>query len=236
MEAIDSGYAHSLVTRMAKTKEEKAQVYQLRQLQNLSEQDYDLYSDHLIVLDETVNQVVGTYRLLPGKRVIDLGGLYSQSLFEFHHFTEHIPQVLEIGSGCVAAGYRDGKVTQKLWKGIRDYLNGTTYRYIVGCTSLPLMEIQEINELYSFLVYSGFVIDRYRIEPREEFRIQGLHLISPDKMVSHRIQRKLSASLKRCYWVGGKIASEPIMNPILQTIDFFVVLEVGKMIRHYRRK
>ncbi|TCP69706.1 GNAT family N-acetyltransferase [Baia soyae] len=236
MEEIDKGFAHSWVTRLAKTKEEKAQVYQLRQLQNVSEQDYDLYSDHLIVVDETVNQVVGTYRLLPGKRVIDLGGLYSQSLFEFHHLTEHISQIVEIGSGCVAAGYQDGKVTQMLWKGIRDYLNRNTYRYIVTCTSLPQMEIQEINEIYSFLVYSGFVIDRYGIEPREEFRIQGLHLISPEKMDSQKIQRKLSASLKRCYWIGAKIASEPIINPKLQTVDFFIVLELRKMISHYRRK
>ncbi|MDQ0416837.1 putative hemolysin [Croceifilum oryzae] len=236
MEEIDKGVAHSLAIRIAKTREEKEQVYQLRQLQNVSAEEYDFYSDHLIVVDEAVNQVVGTYRLLPGRRVIDLGGLYSQSLFEFHHFTEHITHTLEIGRGCVATGYQDGKVAQMLWKGIRDYLKQTTYRYIVGCTSLPQMEIQEINEIYSFLVYSGFVMDCYRIEPREEFRIQGLHLISPDKIVSQKVQRKLSASLKRCYWIGGKMASEPIMNPALQTIDFLVVIELGKMIPNYRRK
>lgn len=250
MESVKKLPVSSLVTRLAQTKEEKERVYRLRyqvyveesgnyHLQNTSclEYDqYDPYSDHLMVVNEEEDQVVGTYRLLPGRRMIDLGGLYSQSLFDLTNFTENVPRTLEIGRTCIDPGYRNGRVIQMLWKGILEYQKQRNYRYIVGCVSLPRMELQELNELYSMLVYKGIVTDRYQVEPRENHRIQGLHLISPEEIDQRKIQRKLSPLLKGYLCVGAKIASEPIYDPILQTNDFFTVLELSKMSLRYQRR
>lgn len=250
MESVNNLLVHSLVTKLAQTKEEKEQVYRLRyqvfveengnkHLRNSSELEYDqydLYSDHLMVVNEANNQVVGTYRLLPGRRMIDLGGLYSQSLFDLTSFIENVPRTLELGRTCVDPAYRNGRVIQMLWSGILDYQKRNKYQYVVGCVSLPHMEIHELNELYSMLVYRGIVTDRYQVEPIEKHRIQGLHLISPEEIDQPKIQRKLPPLLKGYQWLGAKIASEPVYDPILQTIDFFVVLEVSKMSIRYQRR
>lgn len=250
MKGTKKSPVHSLVTRMAQTIEEKEQVYRLRyqvfveenknyHLQNpfgLEYDHYDPYSDHLMVVDEVHNQVVGTYRLLPGRRVTELGGLYSQSLFDLTNFTEYVPRTLELGRSCVDPAYRNGRVIQMLWNGVVNYLKRGNYRYIVGCVSLPRMELHELNKLYSMLVYKGIVTDRFQVEPKENQRIKGLHLISPEELDQRKFQRKLPPLLKGYQWLGAKIASEPIYDPLLRSIDFFVVLEVGKMTSRYQKR
>lgn len=195
---------------------------------------YDACCDHLIVTDLESNEIVGTYRLLPGPRAIRHLGFYSETEFDLTEFRESKRHTLELGRSCVAAGYRDGRAIQLLWEGIAGYIAQHGYRYLIGCASLRLNDRKELNELYSMLKAKGVVTDRFGIRPLDTHRIPDLQ-VTETKPDEKTVFRKLPPLMKGYQWLGAEIAGEPAYDPVFETTDFLVVLDTDNVTRRYRR-
>ncbi|MBM7866518.1 GNAT family N-acetyltransferase [Heliobacterium gestii] len=195
---------------------------------------YDAYCDHLIVTDADRDCVVGAYRLLPGYRVMEHIGFYSETEFDLSAFRAVKGLTLELGRSCVAPEYRNGTVIQRLWEGIADYLQLHSHRYLIGCVSLPGQDVDAVSELYSLLWKKGVVTERFGICPLASHRIAGLRQV--DIAYSEKeMNRRLPPLLKGYQWLGAEIAGEPAYDPIFRTTDFFVVLETANVARRYQR-
>jgi putative hemolysin len=238
-----------LTVKLAENEEERQQVYQLRyrvfveeknnrSLANPQKEErdsYDPYCDHLIVVDHTVGKVIGTYRLLPGDRVQHQCGFYSESLFDLSAFRTLSSMTLELGRSCVAPEYRDGKTIQYLWAGIADYLQQHRFRYLIGCASLPLLELEELNCIYSLMHRNGVLTDDFGIRPIPSRKVEGLKLVNIEGREKD-ILSKLPPLLKGYCRLGAKLAIEPAYDPVFSNFVWLVVLETSQVIRRYRRR
>ncbi len=196
--------------------------------------EYDAYCDHLIVVDEEQGQVVGTYRLLPGKRAVGGIGFYSETEFQLADFRRFQPDTLELGRSCISPAYRNGRAIQLLWEGIARYVNEHAMRYLIGCASMKPSHQEEVNEVYSSIRKCGISCDHFGIQPRPSHRITGLQEV--DVSYSHKeLIKRLPPLLKGYVWLGAKIAGEPACDPLFQTTDFFVLLETTSITDKYKR-
>lgn len=199
------------------------------------EQDvYDAFCDHLIVKDLETEQVVGTYRLLPGERALQGIGFYSETEFKLTSFQEYKAHSLELGRSCIDPAYRGGKAIQLLWEGIAAYITERNYHYLFGCASLHFHSVTELNRIYSMLRSKQVITDRYGIQPLETHRIQGL-MMSETGLNEKEVFRKLPPLMKGYQWLGAEICGDPAYDELFDTVDFFILLEKDRVTRRYKK-
>jgi L-ornithine Nalpha-acyltransferase len=195
---------------------------------------YDAYCDHLIVQDKQTSAVIGTYRLLPGKRAVEGIGFYSQSEFDLSGMAPFQSRTLELGRSCVAPAYRNGRAIQLLWGGIARYLEANAYDYLIGCASMHMNDLRQLNEIYTLLCLKSVITNRYGITPLASHRIEGLELLQelPDEK---DILRRLPPLMKGYQWLGAEIGGEPAYDPLFNTVDFLIVLDRHKVMKRYKQ-
>lgn len=238
----------SLVVKIADQPEEIEQALRLRYEVFVEEENnlllyneegietdpFDPYCDHLIVKDVDTNAVVGTYRLMPGQRAVRHAGFYSETEFDLSKFESCKEQSLELGRSCIAEEYRGSKAIQLLWEGIANYITEHGYQYLIGCASVRIRNLDELNEMYSYLLQKGILTDRFGVQPLPTHRIQGLQeieLAADEK----EIFRRLPPLMKGYQWLGAEIGGAPAYDPVFETIDFFIVLETSRVTKKYKR-
>lgn len=71
---------------------------------------FDAFCDHLIVREQTSQEVVGTYRILSPDGARAAGGYYSESEFHLDALANIRSGLVEVGRSCVHPGHRAGAV------------------------------------------------------------------------------------------------------------------------------
>ena len=107
---------------------------------------FDEASDHVIVwfssTPDAAREAVATYRLLPpGSWSF---GLYSETEFDLTAVGGLLPFAVEGGRSCVRLDHRNGTTMAMLWSAIAHYMMRGGYRYLIGCTSIPLVDGGEL--------------------------------------------------------------------------------------------
>ncbi len=195
---------------------------------------YDAFCDHLIVKDLDSDQIVGTYRLLPGERAVRNIGFYSETEFDLSSFAELKPLALELGRSCIAPEYRGGRAIQLLWEGIAAYITEYRYSYLIGCASLHLQTLDDLNQIYTLLLDKKVITSRFGVNPLETHRIEGLARTN-EPLSEKDVFRKLPPLMKGYQWLGAEIGGDPAYDRIFNTVDFFIVLEKDRVTRRYKR-
>lgn len=213
---------------------EEAKNLHLYNESGIERDDYDEQCDHLIVKDLDLDRVVGTYRLLQGVRAVRHQGFYSETEFDLSAFNDHKQNALELGRSCIASEYRDGKVIQLLWEGIADYITEINHNHLIGCASLHLKSVKEINEIYSMLKIKQVLTDRYGIRPLDTHRIEDLRQVEMN-LNDKEIFRRLPPLMKGYWWLGAEIGGDPAYDKIFNTVDFFIILDTRSVAKRYRR-
>ena len=112
--------------------------------------DYDKYCDHLVVIDEVTDEVVGTYRLIKKEHVQNLEGKFLLEE-EFNIDALKNRKVLEVGRACVAEAYRSGGVIMLLWKGSLQYALRNNMDFMVGTASFHGIDAEPYRKQLAYL-------------------------------------------------------------------------------------
>ncbi len=103
---------------------------------DLDEDEFDDHCAHLIVVDQSIQQIVGTYRVLHAMSARRIGRYYSESAFDLSSIQHIRGSLLELGRSCVHPDYRDGSVIRMLWSGLGEILKTSPERFVIGCPSV----------------------------------------------------------------------------------------------------
>lgn len=104
--------------------------------------EYDRYYKHLVLWDNSKNELAGAYRLGLGRQIIDeygIGGLYTDSLFRYKpEFSNILGQSVELGRSFVAKNYqKDTLALLLLLKGLLyAMLRYREVKYLIGPVSI----------------------------------------------------------------------------------------------------
>lgn len=139
--------------------------------QSQRDQDkYDSYCHHIMVIDTSADDVVGTYRMQTYEMAHKHIGFYSAQEFDFSTFPMDIlKESVEVGRACIHKDHRNGRVLSLLWKGLARYLLFNQKRYLFGCCSLPSDDIADGYQLWCDLKKLGAISERCHVQPNPEY-------------------------------------------------------------------
>ncbi len=235
--------------KLAQTEEEKKQAYRLRydifrreledSAHTLPEEGietdiYDKFCDHLLVINNKENVAVGTYRLLPGTKVDPKIGFYAEKIFEIEKIKNLGKNILELGRSCVHKDYREGLIINLLWNGIAEYIKQNNIGYLFGSVRLYTTDPAEISDIFSFVKEKYYAPETLRVAPLKDSVVKGLTqpLTSPDYK---KIFLKLPALVKGYLRLGMKICGAPAWDRHLESVVFFIALDINEMAPSYRK-
>ncbi len=235
--------------KLAQTEEEKNQAYRLRYEvflkelgdngRNLPEKGtetdiHDQSCDHLLVIDNRKNLTVGTYRLLSGSKVNPKIGFYAEKIFEIEKIKNLGKDILELGRSCVHRDYREGLIINLLWDGIAEYIKQNNIRYLFGSVRMYTTDPREISEIFSLIKEKYYSHDTMRVKPLEESVFKGP--TQPPKITSPKmIFLKLPALMKGYLRLGLKVCGPPAWDRHLESVVFFIALDINEMAPSYRK-
>ena len=195
---------------------------------------FDKHADHLIVIEQTNNKVVGTYRMLLKSNVISNGGFYSEGEFDLSNIKNLPEQCLEMGRSCVSQEYRSSAVINLLWSGIIKYIEVTNTKYLFGCGSLHTHNVNEISEIYSYLEPKYLAEEKFRVAPHDNLKVKGLRN-NISNIDFRQVCKKIPPLLKGYLRAGANICGEPAIDAEFGTTDFLIFLDTEKLTERYKK-
>ncbi len=197
---------------------------------------FDLYCDHLIVVDEgRDNMIVGTYRVLRSSVARKHEGFYSEGEFSLRGIYDLKDEVVEIGRSCVHPEYRDGSVISHLWIGLGMYLREYNARYLCGCGSIHSHDAETANLVYAYLREKEYLVEPgFDAIPHPEYRLAGFRkdvVIDDLKAVGKQMPPLIKGYMR----AGARITGEPAYDHEFGTTDFFIIFDEAEVDKRYGR-
>ena len=196
--------------------------------------EYDLFCDHLVVIDENNNNaIVGTYRILKRSVAKENIGFYSENEFEISKIYDLKEEVAEIGRSCVHPDYRDGSVISLLWSGLADYMVQKDVRYLMGCGSFHSTSGEVASQVYAFLKHkNGLAEERFHVLPNAGFEVPGFNPnleIEDIKAITKNVPPLIKGYLR----AGALICGYPAIDNVFKTIDVFILFDLKNISEKY---
>ncbi|MFE5623066.1 GNAT family N-acetyltransferase [Streptomyces virginiae] len=191
---------------------------------------FDAYCDHLLVVDEEAEQVVGTYRLLPPERAAVAGRLYSEGEFDLSALAPIRPDLVEVGRSCVHPDHRNGAVIALIWAGLAHYMDRTGHNWLAGCCSIPLADggVLAAATREKALTRSP-APEEYRVTPHIPWNPEGIDF--PDRT-------ELPPLLRGYLRLGAWVCGEPALDAEFGCADLYVLLSLRRTnpryLKHFR--
>jgi putative hemolysin len=194
---------------------------------------YDLSADHLAIIDNRINKIVGTYRLIPSHRT---GDFYSMTEFDISDLVSREGVKVELSRACIHKDYRNGAIITLLWRGIIEYLNAAGARWLFGMGSVKTINPDEITEVYKCFADEGSVDPSFMIPAKSNYRIDDFAKRLERAQVTDRARELVPTLVKSYVRAGAVIVGDPAIDLAFNCSDLFVILDVSKLSAAYNRK
>lgn len=195
--------------------------------ENLDIDEFDAYCDHLLIRDQETLKVVGTYRVLPPHKAVEIGRLYSDSEFDLSRLNHLRPKMVELGRSCVHANYRSGAVIMALWSGLAQYMQKHDYEIMLGCASIPMGD----GGHFAASLYNSLSNDQ--MAPVENHAFPRLPL--PLERLNGGLEVEPPPLIKGYLKLGAKICSAPAWDPDFNTADVLTMLRLSEINPRYAK-
>ncbi|WP_251369848.1 GNAT family N-acetyltransferase [Polynucleobacter sp. AP-Nino-20-G2] len=195
--------------------------------ENLDIDEFDAYCDHLLIRDQEALKVVGTYRVLPPHKALEIGRLYSDSEFDLSRLNHLRPKMVELGRSCVHADYRSGAVIMALWSGLAQYMQKHEYEIMLGCASIPMAD----GGHFAASLYNSLTNEQ--MAPVEQHAFPRLPL--PLDRLNGGLQVEPPPLIKGYLKLGAKICSAPAWDPDFNTADVLTMLRLSEINPRYAK-
>lgn len=201
----------------------------------LDTDEFDAHCDHLVVLREGTDEVVGTYRLLPPGRT---DRRYADGEFDLTPLAPLRDGLVEAGRSCVHPDHRSGAVINLMWAGITRYLHLRGSRWLGGCASVPVADGGiAAAEVWSQVTARHLAPPPLRVAPRRPWFAEAPAAADPGRSPDAAGSRRaLVPPLLRGYLrLGAWVCGEPAYDPDFACADFYVLFSLDRMNPRYLR-
>ena len=200
---------------------------------------YDALCDHLVIIDKTLNTVVGTYRMNNSSNLQDF---YSQSEFDLKSFALPYSNFVELGRACISPKHRTGAIISLLWKGIYFYMRHVKADLLFGCSSIKNISSKQAVLISKYFEQTKALNCRYRINPHlsfkvpffDEYMMQFPNDLTPLQMLE--AEALIPSLLKTYLKVGAEILGEPAYDAEMNCMDYLTCLKVENLAERYEKR
>ena len=243
--------------RLARNKEERKQVRQLRyaafveeegasvteEQKNLREEydSYDRFADYMCVLHN--GRVVGTYRIIDRAAAEKMGGFYTENEFNISKIKKVNGNIAEMSRACVAREYRENALVMRmLWAGLSEYVLRRKILVLFGVASWAGDKPVESAQAISYLYYNHLSPLRLRATVLPEKFAEGVNPklsqmnILPRAFVDEVDARAQMTPLVKGYLrLGATFGRGVFVDKAFHSDDVFVMLETRNIDRVYQK-
>ena len=193
--------------------------------------EFDLTSQHLILIDRFYGHVIGTCRLQTYEMAKTIDGFYSSREFDLDTLPPDIlTNAIEVGRVCIAKAYRNSRATLLLLRGLALCLRQNEKRYAFGSLTLATQDPMEAGRIFDQLSGEGHLHSELTIRPKTGFKCFWYRM--PE---GRRTQIEISSWGRNCFRFGTRLCGPPAINRQFRTIDFPVFLDLEQLELKTRR-
>jgi L-ornithine Nalpha-acyltransferase len=199
---------------------------------------FDPLCDHLLLIDRrcdpaTLDDVIGTYRLLPSARLGPGDRFCSEQEYDLSPLNASGRRLLELGRSCVHPDHRGGSAMLTLWNGLAGYVIRNRIDLLFGVASFHGTDPQTIAEPLSWLHH------HHMAPPDLRVRATGPHRAAMDRVPPDRIDRKramlaMPPLIKAYLRLGGCVGDGACIDPAFNTVDVCLMMDTARMSAAHR--
>jgi len=201
--------------------------------------EFDSQCDHIIIIHNPTDKIVGTYRLN--------SSLYSKDFYTAQEFDLSILElskdpILELGRACIQKEHRRGSVITLLWKGIAEYMNISKSKVLIGCSSIKISSARDAALIYYYLGQKGQIETKYSSKPQPLYQMPSfsswLDFFDQCYAENYELEAEsLIPSLLKSYLrLGAKVVGEPAYDQDFDCVDYLTILHRDQFSKSAEKK
>ncbi len=197
--------------------------------------DYDQYDsicDHLVIVHQPTQQIVGTYRINFSQ---DPEQLYTESEFEISNWVAQLNDpFIELGRACIHADHRRGVVISLLWRGIAEYMKLVDAHMLLGCSSVKVVDPRGAALVFKYFEINGHLNEEI-FSPQQKYQMKDFlfwMMVFAKGLSQQQIleaEEKIPSLLKAYIKAGAKVCSYPALDTDFNCIDFMTLLKRSEL-------
>lgn len=193
----------------------------------------DPHFDHLLLIDRAVDpdsldHVVGVYRLMPQERAEKLGRFYSDDEYDLSALRESGRKLVELGRSCVHADHRRGAAMLLLWNGLGDYVLERGIEIMFGVASFHGADPQSHAAGLSWLNQHHLAPEHLRVRARPD-RYQPMDLLPPETLTRKEAMASIPPLIRAYLRLGGFIGDGAYVDHDFNTTDVCLIMDTASM-------
>lgn len=235
---------NNFVVKLAETEKEYKGLYKLRYIDLLKDynsalnseveediDEYDAYCDHLIIIDEEIDEIVGTYRLIKKSHLNVLKTFLTEKEFDISPLKKY--EVLEVGRAVVKAEYRTGAVISLLWKAVIKYAVSENVEYMIGTASFHGIDPTPYEDTFAYL-YDKYL---FHEEKRCVVNKESSYPLNLKKEYDLEEAKKNLPSLIKGYLnLGATIGDGVYIDKEFNSLDVLIILKISNISERYLKR
>ncbi|MCY3879662.1 MAG: GNAT family N-acetyltransferase [Rhodobacteraceae bacterium] len=200
---------------------------------------FDVHFDHLLLVDSNRNQdtlehVVGVYRLLRHDVAAEECGFYSASEFDLSPLVRSGRNLVELGRSCVHPDYRGGSAIFHLWNGLADYVLSHEIEIMFGVASFHGTDTTKLLNPLSYLHCRHLAPESLRVS---SLQVNALPRRIPcDQVDVSAALRSIPPLLKSYLRLGGFVGEGVFVDHDFNTTDVCLILDTHRMMEGRRER
>ena len=193
------------------------------------EQDrFDPFFDHLLLIDEVKQDVVGVYRLMRRDQAEAAGQFYSADEYDLSVLLRSDRNLLELGRSCLHREYRGGMAMFHLWSGLARYIKEHRIDVLFGVASFHGTEIAALTEALSLLHHRHLAPADLRVQAQAA-SFQPMDLLAMEQLDIRRAMLSVPALIKAYLRLGGFVGDGAFIDHDFNTTDVCLILDTARM-------
>jgi putative hemolysin len=199
---------------------------------------FDPLFDHLLLIDnrrdpDSLDDVVGVYRLLPCDRLGQGGRFYSEEEYDLAPLRDSGRRLLELGRSCVHRDHRGGAAMFHLWNGLADYVLERGIEILFGVASFHGTDIARLMPSLAYLHHHHLAPPALRVRAIGPGR-QRMDLLPPEALDRRAAMSAVPALIKAYLRLGGFVGEGAFIDRAFNTTDVCLVMDTARMSDRHR--
>ena len=201
--------------------------------QETESDSFDEWSEHLLLIDtgiaeDSLDYVVGVYRLLRSDIARHKGGFYTSTEFNLSPLLALKRPQVELGRTCVHADYRGGASMYLLWNGLANYVLKHEIEIMFGTASFIGTEVQKLTLPLSYLHHFHLAPAELRVSVHAR-QAANVDILPMTKIDRRKATKQLPSLIRAYLRLGGFVGSGAFVDRDFNTVDVCLVMDTGRM-------
>lgn len=192
--------------------------------------DYDKYCDHAVIIDESIDEVIGTYRFILPEHTTNLDNKFlTETEFNIDELKKD-GRIVELGRACVDKRYRNGSAITLLWKAALKYAVNNNCDYMTGVASFHGTDPSIYDKCFEYIV-SRYATDKNCYAINHPYAINIIEDVQKNDILD-----VVPPLIKGYIRIGGRLSKSAYIDYSFHSIDLLVIIDVHNMDPRYKAK